>query len=165
MSGIRLLLKIAEHHNGIAFIKHMQSIPVYAYLSGLSYAPTYGDSRGRQRTGLNTDVLNIAQNGLPYDTFALDEIDWNDFQRIQIFRMVAQPPGSGVIPQNHFPVNLPDLKDLVLAYYFATEVDANGTSSIQADFTRMTAVPEPSTLSLLGIVLLGLAFVRRKKAA
>ena len=132
-------------------------------VGGFAYNPNYADSRGRQRTGLNTNFISNQVNPDPFDTFALDEFDFSDFNnlRFQIFRLIAQPPGNGVIPLNEFPLVLPDFQDLLIAWYFATEFDEYGVRSDMLASFDAISVPEPGTLLLL---LTGIGLIVRFRA-
>ena len=127
-------------------------------IGGFAYNSNYVDSRGRQRTALNTTFINNQVNALPFDTFALDEFDFSGGGGFQIFRLIAQPPGNGVIPQNEFPLVLPDLQDLLIAWYFARELDVNGVGSGMLATFDAISVPEPGTLLLF---LTGIGLVVR----
>jgi hypothetical protein len=142
-------------------------------LGDLVYDPARSsDAIYRERTTLDTLFFATVfpqTNNLPIDTFSIDTYDKvapNTFGRFQIFRLVAQPAGNGVIPSDRFLSTPPGIADLLFAVFSMEEFDTQGLSSVIAtQLDSIHRVPEPGTLSLLAAGLFGLAFLRRRRAA
>lgn len=135
-------------------------------MSDLVHAPVFASPGSRLRTNLDSTIIPFVQTGgNPYDTFAIDHFE-DGFLRSYILRVIAQPPGNGVIPADRFPSLPPDLADLVVAQIFLDELDSNGTQSgLAAQFTRLEAVPEPDAIALLSastVLLLTRRRIRRR---
>ena len=110
----------------------------------LQYKPAYATKGGIIRSRQNTSVIPFPDaGGNPYDTYALFEFEPGT-PRSQILRLVAQPPGTGVIPTDAFLANPRPVEDLLLAAFTIIEVDGGGASSVLfATVTRLQREVEP----------------------
>ena len=130
-----------------------------------SYAPTFG---GQPLMDMRDTGQANGYKPLPYYGILLPDTGWTDhvFESSKTFYLcTAEATYTG------------DLSNLPLGYYFFAAADINGTVGLQYagkkgshdDFSPKTTsagghTPEPATLSLLGLGLLGFGVVRRRKS-